>query len=377
MTRRERLMATLKGLPVDRPAVNFYELNGLDQNPSNPDPFNIYSDPSWAPLIDLTREKSDRIVMRVPQFVYPKQPLDERCHVNEFTDEKGALHRITEINADGRILRSHTRREKDQDTTWSLEHLLKDEADLQAWLDLPSRESGIGDFSGILETEAALGETGIVMIDYSDALGIVAGMFSMEDYTVLALTEPELMRRALDRVQERLLREAEDVAGNLPGRLWRIVGPEYAAPPYLPPRLYEEYVTRYDKELVEIIHRHGGYARIHQHGRSKDILDLTLQTGCMAIDPIEPPPQGDVTLDYVRKRYGDRLVLFGNLEINDIELLPTAEFEKKVYTALEEGVGGKGFVLMPSSCPFGRKLPDLTRDNYFKIIEVVEQYFGC
>ena len=272
MTRRERLMATLKGLPVDRPAVNFYELNGLDQNPSNPDPFNIYSDPSWAPLIDLTREKSDRIVMRVPQFVYPKQPLDERCHVNEFTDEKGALHRITEINADGRILRSHTRREKDQDTTWSLEHLLKDEADLQAWLDLPSRESGIGDFSGILETEAALGETGIVMIDYSDALGIVAGMFSMEDYTVLALTEPELMRRALDRVQERLLREAEDVAGNLPGRLWRIVGPEYAAPPYLPPRLYEEYVTRYDKELVEIIHRHGGYARIHQHGRSKDIL---------------------------------------------------------------------------------------------------------
>lgn len=377
MTRKERLMATLKGLPVDRPAVNFYELNGLDQKPFDPDPFNIYSDPSWAPLIELTREKTDRIVMRVPRFVYPEQPIDKLCQTNTFIDEKGALHRITEIHAGGRILRSHTRRDRDQDTAWTLEHLLKDEEDLRAWLDLPVRESGIGDFSGILEAEAALDDTGIVMINYHDALCVVAGMFSMEDYTVLALTEQEWMHRALDRVQRRLLQEAEETAKALPGRLWRIVGPEYATPPYLPPRLYEEYVTRYDRELVEIIHRHGGYARIHQHGRSKDILDLTLQTGCMAIDPIEPPPQGDVSLRYVRERYGDRLVLFGNLEINDIELLPTAEFEKKVYTALEEGMGGKGFVLMPSSCPFGRKLPDLTRDNYFKIIEVVGKYFGC
>jgi len=41
MTRRERLMATLEGKPVDRPAVSFYELNGLDEDPCNDDPFNI------------------------------------------------------------------------------------------------------------------------------------------------------------------------------------------------------------------------------------------------------------------------------------------------------------------------------------------------
>ena len=31
----------------------------------------------------------------------------------------------------------------------------------------------------------------------------------------------------------------EAVAKALPGRLWRIYGPEYAAPPYLPPRLFQ------------------------------------------------------------------------------------------------------------------------------------------
>jgi len=39
MTRRERLMATLRGEPVDRPAVNFYEIGGFAIDPSDPDEF--------------------------------------------------------------------------------------------------------------------------------------------------------------------------------------------------------------------------------------------------------------------------------------------------------------------------------------------------
>ena len=68
MTRRERLMATLQGKPVDRPAVSFYELNGFDEHPDDPDPFNIFSHPSWQPLLELAREKTDRIVMRGVAF---------------------------------------------------------------------------------------------------------------------------------------------------------------------------------------------------------------------------------------------------------------------------------------------------------------------
>jgi len=41
MNRRERLMATLQGCPVDRPAVNFYEIGGFNADPNDPDDFNI------------------------------------------------------------------------------------------------------------------------------------------------------------------------------------------------------------------------------------------------------------------------------------------------------------------------------------------------
>ena len=66
MNRRERIMATLRGEPVDRPAVNFYEVGGFNVDPDDPDPFNIYNSPDWKPLIQLAEEKSDIIRMRNP-----------------------------------------------------------------------------------------------------------------------------------------------------------------------------------------------------------------------------------------------------------------------------------------------------------------------
>jgi uroporphyrinogen-III decarboxylase len=118
--------------------------------------------------------------------------------------------------------------------------------------------------------------------------------------------------------------------------------------------------------MVETIQKHGGFARIHCHGRILSVLDYIVEMGAAAIDPIEPPPHGDVELKYVRDKYGRDLVLFGNLEVADIENMEPADFEKVVETTLEEGTSGegKGFVLMPSSAPNGRKITPRTMANY-------------
>lgn len=405
MNRRNRLMATLRGEAVDRPAVCFYELNGLDQNPDNPDPFNIFNDPSWRPLIDLTREKSDRIVMRDVPFLHaPPDPVEERTTRETWIDAGGSRFTRTTIRAardnapGGRVLTSLVRRDRDVLTDWTVEHLLKDVDDFDAWIDLPApepvdpnaqitgedaratRKSTGGDAratlrpdtAAVLDAEAVLGDSGIVLLDTPDPLCVVASLFAMADYTIVAMTEPERMHRALEKVSGWLLPRVEAIARALPGRLWRIYGPEYASPPYLPPALFEEYVVQYVTPMVEAIHRTGGFARIHSHGRLREILPFIAATGCDALDPIEPPPQGDVELREVRRDYGDRWALFGNLEIADIENLPTREFAMRVETALREGTSGsgRGFVLMPSACPYGRKLSTLAMRNYEEMIRI-------
>ncbi|MCK5851359.1 MAG: hypothetical protein KAH23_10630 [Kiritimatiellae bacterium] len=377
MNRRERLMATLRGEQVDRPPVSFYELNGLDENPDDNDPFNIYSHPSWQPLIELTREKTDRIVMRSASYdsVLPN-PIEALSKTETHLCD-GSRFTVNSISAGGRVLTSRTRRDLDVNTVWTEEHLLKSVDDLKAFMQIPvPSQDGEIDPVAVTDAENALGDTGIVMINTPDPLCLAASLFNMAEYTVIALTEQSLFHQLLEYFASTLLPKTEAVSKALPGRLWRIFGPEYASPPYLPPYLFREYVCHYVEPMIKAIQRYGGYARIHSHGKLSAILDDIVGMGADGLDPIEPPPQGDVELAFVRKQFGKEMVLFGNLESSDIENLPTEQFSEKVKRALAEGTSGsgRGFVLMPSSCPYGRELSPLALENYIKMIEIVDSY---
>lgn len=377
MTRRERLTAALRGEPVDRPPVCFYEINGFTQNSNDADPYNIYTHPSWKPLLELARNRSDVIVLGGVWFRNaPESPLKKATTTEKWTAENGSLFQRTVIRHNGRQLTSLTRRDPDVNTVWQVEHLLKDVEDLRLWLELPEEPFG-GEpcVEPILRRDREVGDAGLVALGCGDALCAFAMLFDMETFTVTALTENELTHQALRKAQRAILRRVAAVAEALPGRLWRIVGPEYASPPYLPPRLFREYVTAYDAPLVEAIQRHGGFARIHSHGRLKDILPHIAETGCMGLDPIEPPHQGDVSLAFVRERYGRQMTLFGNLEAADLEHAAAETFRQKVRTALVEGTAGegRGFVLMPSACPYGRILSDRALENYEIMLQEAER----
>ena len=377
-------MATLRGEPVDRPAVNFYEIGGLPIDPADPDPYNIYNAPGWQPLLKLAAEHTDLLRMMSPvraRSIDPTGSAVSACWPEFFREETSddGNTRVTRttLTVAGRTMTQVTKRERELNTVWTVEHLLKDAADAAAYLAIPDEAFAERIDTGPLEAEeAALGDRGIVMVDTEDPICAAAALFSMEDYTVLAFTEPALFHRLLEKLARRIHARTAEVSRRFPGRLWRIYGPEYASEPYLPPRLFNEYVVRYTGPMVRAIQAHGGFARIHCHGRLKNILDLIAGMGADALDPIEPPPQGDIELREVRQRHGQQLVLFGNLEISDIELLPPEQFEEKVKRALDEGTSGagRGFVLQPSSSAFGRMVPARTMMNYETIIRLVEAW---
>ncbi len=383
MMRRERLMATLRGEPVDRPAVSFYEIGGFKVDPDDPDPYNIYNAADWRPLLQLAEERTDIIRLMSPvrtRSFDPSTTATSDARQEFFTEETVEADdwRITRtaVTVAGRTLTQTTKRQRDLDTIWTTEHLLKDTDDLRAYLELPDNAFAESiDISPLEAEEAEVGASGIVMVDTEDPLCAAAALFSMEDYTVIALTEPSLFHRLLEKIARYVHPRTEQVSRDFPGRLWRIYGPEYATPPYLPPRLFDQYVVRYTGPMVRMIQAGGGFARIHSHGRVKDVLDHIAGMGADALDPIEPPPLGDVQLSYVRERYGAQMVLFGNIEIADIENLPTERFQEKVKRALDEGTAatGRGFVLMPSAAPYGRTISATTMRNYETMVRLVEQ----
>lgn len=375
-------MATLRGEPVDRPPVSFYDVGGFKVDPGDPDPFNIYNAPDWQPLLRLCEEQTDVIRMMSPvraRSIDPSGSASGAAWQEFFREETSLAPEVrtvrTTLTVAGRTLTQATKRERAVDTVWTTEHLLKDVDDLNAYLQVPDEVfAETVNVAPLLEEERLLGDRGIVMVDTEDPLCAAALLFSMEDYTVIALTEQELFHQLLEKMARRIQKRTEAVSRLFPGRLWRIYGPEFACAPYLPPSLFREYVVRYVEPMIRAIREHGGFARIHAHGRVADVLDDIAGMGADGLDPVEPPPQGDVALRAVRKRYGSQLVLFGNLEINDIELLPPPQFEEKVKQALEEGTAGsgRGFVLMPSAGPYGRTISRQMMDNYETMVRLAQ-----
>jgi uroporphyrinogen-III decarboxylase len=403
MTRRERLMATLRGEPVDRPAVSFYEIGGWKLNPDDPDPFNVYSGPGWRELIQLAEEETDLIRMMHPT----RTPATDNCYDEFFTIEtyfsssgrsqtapaaarSGDRPQLTgkplpgesrftrtTLTVAGRTMTSLTRCDPDVATVWTVKPLLKDADDARAYLHLPDAVFAYDcNLAPLVAEDTALGDTGIVMVDVADPICEVAGLFELADYTVLALTEPALFHRLLEQQARHIYPLVDQVAREFPGHLWRVVGSEYASEPLLPPRLYEEYVVRYTRPIVQTIQKYGGFARIHSHGKLKRILPAIAAMEPAGLDPVEPPPQGDMQLIDVRRAIGAQTVLFGNIEAAEIELLPPDAFETRARQALREGTDGegRGFVLMPSSCPYGREISAQVMANYETLVRLAHNW---
>ncbi len=376
ITRRERLMATLHGKPVDRPAVSFYEIGGWTPDPDDPDPYNIYNGPGWRQLLQMAENETDLIRMVSPD----RKPAPENCRDQYFETQlytkNGSRFTRQVITLCGRQLTSLTRRDQDVATGWTLEHPLKSVEDLKVYLQLPDEVFAYQtSIDNLLKAESEVGDAGIVMVDVADPICVAADLFSLENYTIIALTEPALFHQLLEKWARYIYPMVEQVAREFPGRLWRVVGSEYASEPLLPPRLYQEYVVRYTGPIVRTIQKYGGFARIHSHGKLKRILPYIAAMEPSGLDPIEPPPQGDMALSDVRREYGDQMVLFGNIEASEIELLQPKAFETRVQRALQEGTLGKGrgFVLMPSSCPYGRSISPQVMENYETMVRLTKQ----
>jgi len=377
-------MATLKGEFVDRPAVNFYEIGGFLVNPNDPDEYNIYNSHSWQSLLNLAENRTDIIRMVSPVRTQSHLSWDGSSNLEirkQFVEEKvweenNSRFTRLKFKIGSKELTSLSRRDKNLDTVWIIDPLLKSSDDVNLFLELPDEifEENI-DIDNLEEQEKKLGESGIVMVDTEDPICAVASLFNLEAFTIFAFTEQELCHKLLEKHARYIHKRTEKVAREFPGRLWRIYGPEYVTEPFLPPSFFDEYVVKYTSPMVKQVKKYGGFARIHAHGHIKNVLDYIVNMDADATDPIEPPPHGDVELKYVRRKYGNHLVLFGNIEIADIENMPCDMFRSVVKQTIADGTSGegRGFVLMPSASPYGRNISERTLRNYQIMVEEVER----
>jgi len=362
MNSTQRLLAVHRGELPDRVPISAYELCGHYAEAFH------QNQPSYRALLDLIREKTDCLYMcgvPVPNL----RAAEAHVTVDNWDDgDQHVTRRVTSIG--GRDLVYVSSYNDTVQTTWTREHPVKDLDDLAAYMDVPW-EPGEPDFSSLNRAWRLMGETrGLPLVSVGDPICEIAEAFEFGNFTVHAMTETDAIVAAMDRLHERHGERLRRIlTGPVRNVVVRICGPEYATPPYLPPHLFRLLVTRYDKEYVRMIQEAGAFARIHSHGRIARVLDQIDEMGPDALDPIEPPPDGDIDLAGLKATVGDRICLTGGIELKHLEA-ETPEFvEELVHDTMAAGKPHGRFIIMPTAAPINTPLAEATHVNYVRFIE--------
>jgi len=371
MTPRERLLSAYRHEVPDTVPVHFYCFNpwadGWEAR-----------DPSFSRLIAFAREETDALGSWEPlpknevAFLSASRNLkvEEECwEEGEFTFSRKVLH------TPRGLLQRITKTARNIYTTWTVEHFIKSPADIEKFFSV-DWEPVEWDLSGFYDMERRMGQKGVMFIGFPDPLCLVAELFHFGDFTVQALLERARFKRMLDVMWERLqvrLRACLD-AGL--GPVYRIYGPEYATPPYLPPSCFEEYVVPYDKKMVEMIHEKGFFVQLHCHGKVAKVLHLMQEIAPDAIDCFEPPPDGDIELLEVKKRLGCSITISGNMEFRDLEICTPREIDAKVKAIMDAAKPGGAFILQPTAEPITSPLPKRLEENMMQFVESGRKWGG-
>ncbi len=363
MHARERLLVALAGGIPDRVPISTYELVGY-----NSLAWENFA-PSYAGLMDVIRAQTDCVCMWNPAsneiFLASSWPVDvlvEERREGATTVTRRRLH------TPRGVLTQTTRESDGIHTVWQVEHWCKSSEDVDRALAVPYRPLAY-DWSDLARVRAEVGEHGIIMASLADPLCLAAELMAFGDYTVWAMTETEHFARTIDILGARVLENLHRMLQTGVVDLYRICGPEYATPPFLPPRFFARFVVPYVAEMVALIHRYGARARLHCHGRIGQVLEMIAETGADALDPCEPPPDGDVTLAEVKRRVGGRMAIFGNIELKLLEHGTPEEVREAVRECMRAAKEGGGYVIMPTAAPINEPLSPQTERNYRIFIE--------
>jgi MtaA/CmuA family methyltransferase len=310
MTPKERIYATLKGQPIDRPAVTpifmAWSANYIGRNYRD-----YYLDGD--------------VLVQSQAAVVRAFNLDQISTISDPWREASGYGMELDYPAEGVGI--------------PREHLIKDPEDLtkikpldvEACDRMKQRVRSVATMAAEFgETHSVLGWVEGPMAEYADLRGVSETMMDLVD-------KPEAFMEAGEMiVQNAILFAAAQIQAGAD-----MVGVGDAAASLIGPALYEQYVLPLEKKLVDGIHKAGATMKLHICGNITDIIKYMAQSGADIIDV-----DWMVSLEQARRDVGPDITLCGNFDPAGVLLRGTPE---EVAQAARECIreADENFILMP------------------------------
>jgi hypothetical protein len=256
-------------------------------------------------------------------------------------------------------------------TWWTGEYPVKTAGDIEAiasvpWelpaaLAPPSADGRPADFD----------RRGVMLTRISSPFVCVAGMMRFEQFLEMCVTDLPLLRELTEICLARIL-DCLAVLLSESGIdcVW-MGGSEWVTPPMASPAVYDALVQEQERAVIDYVHGHSdAVVHVHCHGRVRHALRRMAERGADYTEPVEPPPDGDITMAEAKELAAGRITLGGNVEVRLLCNASADEVEQATRAAFD---GGRDrFALRATEGPSPR-MSEREFDNYMRLIDVWEE----
>lgn len=197
-------------------------------------------------------------------------------------------------------------------------------------------------------------------------LGIGATLLSMgiEAFSYAMADDPQLIVDVHDAYADwtaAVVPLLEELGFDL---IWAFDDVAFNSGPIFSPAFYRRHILPKERAVAATFTRP---LITHSDGNMTPLLDDWLQLGQQAIHPIQPDV---MDIRQVKRRYGDRVALVGNVFMSDLVHKTPAEIERQVRTLIETIGAGGGYILSSSNSLTDEMRPE----NVLAIRDAIRKY---
>lgn len=362
MNPRKRLLAALRGRAVDRVPLILegFHYASLEH----------VEDHGKREILDRVTEHL-HFFQSYPSFVnrYLVTP-PQRMRETDHKERNGDTIITTEIDTPKGPLTAVTGRNKTSNTTWTMKYPVESLVDIEKIRSVPWElppDLAPPDLSSLPES---FSRRGIVYTYVSSPFVCVAGMMPYDYFLELCVTEFDLIKNLTQQCLDRILSALDVIlAENAVEYVW-MGGCEWLTPPMGSPILYKELVQQFERKVIERIHAGGAISHIHCHGNVRSTLELAIQRGGDFFEPVEPPPDGDITFAEAKALANGRITLGGNIEARVVENEDADTVEEATRRAFD---GGKARMVLQTTASPISEMTSRMIENYHRMVDVWEE----
>lgn len=194
-------------------------------------------------------------------------------------------------------------------------------------------------------------------------------LVGMEEFLILLRTNPDFARKLLQISADyhlRLTQCAIEIGADA-----IMCGDDlaYKTGTMMSRQDFQNFLLPYYKRMIDMVHSKGAFFIKHSDGNIWEILDLFVEAGIDAINPLEPVAGMDI--GKVKEKYGNRICLIGNIDCGDLLCRKsTKEVEKVVKETIRKAAPGGGYILSSSNAIQAAVKPE----NYWAMIQATRKY---